>query len=380
MKVNILLIALLWGGYLFPFGSVVEASPATEFYSRQAIERYFPLPIDARTLAMGGSTGATCSSSACIYMNPAGLARVPKLETNSAIGWGEISGSEFPVEQDIEQSAWNGYSTLAIPLGGQRGDFSRYGSLAFGYSRYQGETDDTISSTPDGHRRSIGYGYAPLETLSFGYSYTFYDDQLKTDLGDLHSHARNLHLFGLQHQPTTALALGTLFQLGIGQSDTFQNSTLSDGLSRPRQYTSISGAEYQFEQTRAALSFEYSYFDSDGNLSPVSTPVVFGSDEDGSRYQIGVGIEHQLNEQFQIRGGLKYFWVEYDFERDELSSLSGQYSGTGWSAGLGYLVAPHLFSDDGKGGVNLKLDYGVEYTDIASDAWQHLLSVTISEA
>ncbi len=355
------------------FGSQSAASPLSEFYINQALERYFVLPQDAETLSLAGSTELTCKNSTCLYLNPAGLGQLAHSEFSATLGFSIIDGEYFPTEEGLEQSEYHGNGILAFPLGSTKNGRPRYGSLALGFSRYDGHTDDVIHTTPDGHRRSLAYGYSPFENLSLGYSFTFYDDQLRSEFADLHSHSRLLHNWGIQLRPSDDLEIGTSFKLGIGQSDTEDFRFDSNGLSHIREYSGALGIKKTMDPLIIALSFDYTRVQSKGNLNEVAIPVVIGGTEQGNIYNIRFGSSYNINDNFLIRAGIRWQNIEsYNFERPDLEGLNGDVRGLGWSTGLGY-----IFNGKKNPQMRIALDYGFEYLDIGKGSWQHLITLRV---
>lgn len=349
--------------------SPASASPKSDYYTVQALGRYFELPIDARTLAMGGSDALLCRGSVCNYLNPAGLGFTSKNEISVSLADRNLAGRDFLSTEDIEQSEGRGYVAVAVPLSQGAVGAPGNGTLGVAFSRYHGNTDDPISTTPDGHRRTLAYGLALDDAIAIGYSFTFYDDQLKSDLADLHSHARFLHLFGLQADLGEGFSLGGQFHLGIGQSDTEDFQFMSDGLSHLRQYTSALSLKKDWGRISFALAADYTHLHSEGNLDQVSLPVVVGSDEEGHLFNLRSGVEGQLFEDFFARIGYRYFSGHYRFDRPDLDELSGPLRGSGFSTGIGYAlkICEQI----------IKLDYGAEYVNIARDDWQHIVTLGV---
>ncbi len=348
-------------------------APVRDFYVQQALNRYYDLPQDGRSLATGGTTHSFCKDSGCIYMNPAGLGLLERDEVSASVGTSLLSGEELLTENRIEQSEVRGYLTVAIALGEREKEPPQYGTLSFGYSRYKGETDDSINTTPDGHRRSLAYGISVSDDLALGYGFTFYDDQLHSDLADLHSHARLLHNFGAIYKISKEWELAALFGLGVGQSDTEDYIYKSDGLSRPRQYTGNVGVARHYDTFSGFVAFDYSRLNSEGNLQMVSSPVVIGNKEEGDLYNLRVGAESLPFNGFIFRGGLRWFYVShYAFDREDLKGLSGRVQGGCVSAGLGY-----LFGEQTPSGAAMRLDYGVQYSATGRGDWEHLISAAI---
>jgi hypothetical protein len=93
------------------------ASPQTEYYIAQALERYFQLPVDARTLSVSGADALLCRGSVCNYLNPAGLGLSRSSEIGLTFSDRSIGGDDFTNADQIEQSEGRGYIAGAFPLG-----------------------------------------------------------------------------------------------------------------------------------------------------------------------------------------------------------------------------------------------------------------------
>lgn len=355
--------------FLF-MSSFVNASPKSEFYIQQALDRYYPLPQDARTLSLSGF-GIDCEDNSCIYLNPAGLSFTKNLEIGLSAGGSEHVGEDILTDESIEQTEDQVYGTVSIPLGQIKENRPKYGTLALGYSRYKGETNDEISSTPDGHRRTIGYGYAPESNIALGYSLTFYDDQLRTNFSDLHSQARFLHLIGLQAKMENDIKLSAIFKLGAGNSDTEDFVRQPDGLSRVEQYTAELGATKQIGKLKILGGVSTSLFKSKGNLEDTSEGVVTGNDESGESYSVKVGTQYEASQNFFVRTGAAYEYTHYRFERTDLKELSGNLQGPRISTGAGYLFGPTLGTKD------VRLDGGLTYSFAGEGAWRYLITLAI---
>lgn len=349
------------------------ADSVEDFYIQQALDRYFTLPNDARSLGTGGSTNMDCRGAICTFLNPAGLARLESHEVATSVSTRRVDGNEFLTGEEIEQIEDRGYVLLALSLG-QSDSGSDYGTLAVGYSRYRGETNDRISSTPDGHRRTVAYGVNLNDAIDVGYTFTFYDDQLNSELADLHSHARFLHLFGARYAISDKTNVGSVFRLGIGQSDTEDYIIQSNGLSRPKEYGAEVGISTQLENFKHSAGFGYSYVKSEGDLAEVSSPqVVFGSNEKGEFFTLKSGVEYEFAGSYCARGGLRWYEApSYRFERSDLSQLNGSLRGIGYSAGLGY-----TFKNSDTNTKYAVLDYGFDYLSAANGIWEHRVSLSV---
>ncbi len=350
-----------------------HASPASALYIRQAIARYHPLPQDARSLSLAGSTALTCDDIACIYQNPAGLGYLGQSQLAGTVGYGRILGSSREDEENIEQRERKGQIQGAMPLGSAQDGRPEYGALALGLYRYQGITNDPITSTPDGHLRTGAYGYAPLSSLAVGYSFTFYDDQLITEDATLHSHARMLHVFGTQFRPGNEITLGGVFQLGIGQSDTLVESNQGNGLSHPRQYSGALGISKEWDPWTFSFSVDYSHLRSRGELPGATPEIIIGGTEEGDYFNVRLGTEVELQSGVVLRGGLRWYEVtSYEFKRPGLNNLSGGINDICVSVGAGY-----NFLKENGAPTRMRLDYGFEYTATGSGDLAQMIGLTL---
>ena len=282
--------------------------------------------------------------------------------------------ADVVTENNIDQSEGSGFAILAVPLGSTPDSSPRFGTLALAFSRYQGETNDIVKTTPDGHRRTVSYGITLENETSVGYSFTFYDDQLQSQLADLHSHARLLHVFGMKTPLDAITTLGATFEYGLGQSDTEDYRLGSDGLSHLKQYTGTVSVERQLGNVGDLFAFDVTRVSSEGNLTSVSAPVVVGGNEDGVLFNARAGIDAEVAERFFIRGGTRLYHTRYDFDRENLRSLSGTISGFGVSAGIDYTFP---YSTDSP--LRWNLSYGAEYLNVSDGASKQLTSLKITQ-
>lgn len=346
------------------------ASPRSEFYVNQALARYFSMPTDARALSMAGSETLFCRSSFCNYSNPAGLGLAQSNQIELSASNESVTGIGHLSDDAIEQVQDEAFIAGLIPLGRthEPGTGNKYGVLGLGLSRYRGETNDAINSTPDGHRRTLSYGLAVGQQTALGYSLNFIDDQLRSDLADLHSHARFSHLFGLQTTPAENWQLGAVFQLGIGQSDTEDFGFRSNGLTHIKQYTPSIGVKRIFEDFFISASFDRTILRSRGNLNGYRRMVVIGGDEKGAVSNFRLGTEITAFKGFFIRAGYQYVYGNYQFLRSDLSDLSGNLRGSaigaGLAADLGYILDGAL------------LEYGAQYQGFGRGDWLHTVSLS----
>lgn len=351
-----------------------HADSTSDFYIQQATDRYFTLPLDSRTLAMGGASALTCQGAGCVFLNPSVLGFSSRPQLAASAGVSTITGDEFLSSDEITLEEWNGFISGSFPLGDQAAGSSYpradYGAISLAFSRYSGDTDDSLNTTPDGHRRSIGYGYAFDDRFAVGYAFHFLDDQLRTDLSDAHSHGRFFHDFAAQLRLSDGYTLGASFKLGIGQTDTEDFILKSNGVSHLRQYTGELALSKDWGTFTTAVGFGYTHQSSEADLLEFSDPVVIDGNEHGNDYNLRIGAEVGLSEALVLRGGFRYRSTDYDFERPKFKEISGRLSAAAYSLGLGYSFS--AFEQP------FILDYGVEYSTVGYESWEHLLGISVT--
>ena len=334
----------------------VSADTLDDFYIQQVLDRYYTTPNDVQGLSLAGASIPVCGGAACLSNNPAGLGWMSANELYVDAGKTSLDGNEQTTGAPITQNTTLGSGVLGIPLGATE-HTPKYGTLGLGFSRYQGDTDDSVGTIPDGHRRSIGYGYALTPTIALGYGLTFYDDQLNTRQADLHSHARFLHIFGAQYKASQKLLLGATFQLGVGQADAEDYTLQSDGLARPREYLFQLGARYGISSGSLFGASRVRFLESPSNFEEVSEQVFVGGEEEGYEAELSVGFEYDRLEMIKPRIGVRYRYVDYTFERENARSLSGTVNEVAGAFGLSFLL-PKLWDAPYAPRLDIGLDVG----------------------
>lgn len=308
---------------LFLPAHYLAADSLDDFYIQQVLDRYYTSSTDVKALSLAKASVPVCDGAACLSNNPAGLAWMRESQVYADIGASSLKGYDQTTGQPASQNTTLGNGMIGIPLGGTQTGAPSYGTIGLGYARYQGGTNDLVGTIPDGHRRSIGYGYAISPSIALGYSLTFYDDQLNTRQADHHSHARFLHIFGLQHRASDEFQWGATFQLGIGQADTEDYILGSDGLARPREYFFQLGGRYDTSLGDWYMTGRFRYVESESNFEEVSDEVFTGGEEEGSEGELSLGFELDPIGIITPRLGARYRYVDYTFHRENTRDLSG---------------------------------------------------------
>ena len=366
----VLVAVLLW----LPASCLAEVD--NTFYIQQSIARFFNLPQSARGLALAGTETPLSLGSASVFGNPAGLGFMKFNQVSGSIGFDSHTGSELFGEREIEENSPSGYLLAAFPLIKPAQGYSNAGTVGFGYSRYNGSTNDSINSVNDGHTRTGAYGLAISDKVSLGYGFTFYDDQLRSDLADYHSHSRFRHGFGSEYRVSPNLNLGLLLVYGLGQSDFEEFSVMSNGLTHQKQLSGNLGATYQIDRTLFAASLSFDHYSAKGNLDElpvVSNLIVVGDDEDGSAYGLHLGVEHSIAASWLIRGGYQFQNIYgYEYQKSNVQTQSSGVQFSAFSAGIGY-TAKHLSETFPQ----ISLDYGLQYRNAGNGEWEHMLSASL---
>ena len=338
----------------------LEADSLDDFYIQQVLDRYYTTSTDVKALSLARSSVPVCDGAACVSNNPAGLAWMRENQLYADVGASSLKGYDQTNGQPASQDTTLGNGMLGIPLGDTQVGAPSYGTLGVGYARYQGSTDDLVGTIPDGHRRTVGYGYAISPSIALGYSLTFYDDQLNTRQADHHSHARFLHIFGLQHRASDDFEWGATFQLGVGQADAEDYIVGSDGLARPREYFFQLGGRYDTSLGDWYLTGRFRHVEAESNFEEVSEGVFTGGEEEGSEGEVSLGLELEPIGFLTPRFGVRYRYVDYTFHRENIRDLSGSINELAGSIGASIALPAFWTSLEAP-----RIDIGADFGDFA---------------
>ncbi len=336
------------------------ADSLDDFYIQQVLDRYYTSSTDVKALSLARASVPVCDVAACVSNNPAGLAWMKENQLYADVGASSLRGYDQTTGQPASQDTTLGNGMLGIPLGYTESGAPAYGTLGFGYARYQGSTNDSVGTIPDGHRRTVGYGYAISPSIALGYSFTFYDDQLNTRQADHHSHARFLHIFGFQHRVSDEFEWGGTFQLGVGQADAEDYILGSDGLARPREYLYQLGGRYGTSLGDLYLTGRFRHVEAESNFEEVSEGVFTGGEEEGSEGEISLGLELDPLGFLTPRFGARYRYVDYTFHRENTRDLSGSINELAGSIGASIALPAFWTSLEAP-----RIDIGADFGDFA---------------
>lgn len=351
-----------------------RADAQTDFYFQEAIDRYFNQPQTARTLAMGGSSRVTSTTSVSVVSNPAGLGLMKLGDLSATYSYDRISGREFPDYQyRIEDKEHIGQALLALPIGPELDALPRYGNFGIGWSQDWSDYDgDSYRGESDTYRVTAAYAKALDDDLSVGYSLTYLNDDYRSDLASYDMTNGFRYTLGVLARYSDDLLAGLSLFIGHGTHDLSLAGGAGSGESDHIEVGFDVGGAYGLGKTLLTGSIDYAYYDSDG-VDAVSDPRIwFGGSEEGHVFNIRVGVEHPLTEWLLARAGYRYAGLsDYEWERPELGELNGSAKYNAWSLGAGVVISTSY-----RYVPVIRLDYGVEYRAIAHDDWQHMVTAS----
>lgn len=318
-----------------------------EFLIQDAQQRYFDFPLDARSLALGGSNIVTADDLASVFGNPAGLGFIDHCGASFTYSNDEISGDEFPFGNSIETDYDVGTLRVALPI-------RMGGTVGFGYSVSDGETSDTQGTESDREIYNFAYGLRLNPCMSLGYSFSLFQDEVEGRWGDYEMDNGYRHTLGLQCRPNacTALGLSGFYASGDPESDIIIAGP-QDG-DRESWGVELGGAWQVCERTRLTSSVDYVSYDLDsyirlGNIPGINLAIP--ADEDGQTWTVRAGIEQKCCDWLTGRVGYLYRDNTYDFKDPILAAnLDDSLDYHAVSTGLGLNICQ-----------NLTVDYGFQY-------------------
>ena len=367
-------LAMATSGITLLSTELASADGRRDLYFQQATERYFNLPQNARTFGMAGSSVVTSHDVSSVIGNPAGIGMMQDGEVSFSYGYNTLSGNEHPTYAEVEQQTHSGSFLGTMPIGPVKDDLPDYGNLGLGWSGYQGELDDdSYGVEPKGYRVHGTYGIAISPELSVGYGLSYLHDDYTGD--DFEYPMKNgfRHTLGALAKINQDLSIGGDAFLGHGRHKAKIYSSEVEANSDLIEAGLDLGVAYKIEQTLLTASADYQHYGANGDLRSGPDYFVFGGDENGNAFAVRVGIEQNIDDLIALRAGYRYQAnSDYSFNRQELDELDGSAKYNAFTLGLGATLPV-----DGKYVKKIKLDYGVEYRDVAYDDWEHLLTVSV---
>ncbi len=354
--------------------TTVQADGRRDLYTQQAQQRYYPQQQNARTFGMAGSSVVTSSDSSSVVGNPAGLGLMWGGDFSGTYSNDTLSGNEHPSYREVEEDRNIGQTLLALPLGPVTNGTPDFGNVGLGWTGFNSDYgDDTFNTKSNGYRVTGAYALGLTDTLSFGYSLSYYKDSLRSDLYDYSMNDGFRHTFGVSSIVSDALTVGASFFFGNGDHATrfkladakFGSDTDSSGFEL--------GAAYKLsESTLVAVSGDYQHFKAGGDILSSDPEIVPGGKERGDTFAVRVGVEQLISDYLTARAGYRFQAnTNYHFSRPELEVLNGSATYNAWTLGLG-LKLPI----DGTYIKSVNLDYGVEYRSVGYQDWQHVVTLS----
>jgi hypothetical protein len=350
-----------------------------DFYYQQNQQRFVAAPQDARMFGMAGSSILTTANAVSLVNNPAGLGRMKDGDLSASYGYNKISGNEYPRGNSVEDQQNIGQVYGATPLGPRRNDLPEYGNLGLGWFGRNGEWgDDPAQTDADTYQVSGGYGWAIGEKAAMGYSLTYQDDSLKTPGHSYDSAALFRHNLGIQWEESNDLRFGGAMTFGHGKHNLNHDRLvdLREGQTVDQfSYGLGFGAEYDLnDATTVASVIDYTYYQNNGDNSPLANDVVYGGDSTANVMNLRFGIENRPADWAALRLGWRYaanFAWNYDrADLDPVLSGSAKYNAFTGGVGVKYDLPEGNFI------TAIKLDYGVEYRLVGQNDWQHVVTLS----
>jgi opacity protein-like surface antigen len=326
------------------------------------LDRYYRLPDTARVLGMGGSSRVTSTDIASVFGNPAGLGFIsrPELGLNYSHDWD--SGEEYApgffdttepdkalgsaVPQKVKSHKNQGGLQLVLPC---------FSCGVFGFGGWVEDKDynDFRDSEANRYLLNAGYGYKVNDCFSFGYSLTYFNDEVDDFYADYDLEDGFRHTFGLMLKPCPNAVFGVSTFFAHGNPD-----VKVPGLGTRSGDLDSYGVEFGYswqvlERTLLAASVDYTINEYDGSIYDPFQDEFQSSDEQIKGWGFHVGLEQNYFDCLLARVGYRYQTNDYEnhlrgeFFRDD-QDYDANYHAI--STGLGWVYNP-----------SLTIDYGVEY-------------------
>lgn len=365
MKTKWLVKGLFLLGVLSMGATGVMADDVEDFFIQHNLKRYFEFPLDARSLALGGSNIATSNDLSSVFGNPAGLGWIDSYGLSATYSRDEISGDEFLQPpgvgnfNSIEEEFDVGTVRLALPI-------RLGGTLGLGWYGWDSEIDDTQDTDTERNVFQVGYGARLNDCLSFGYSFSYFDDEIESNCFDYEMDDGYRHTFGLQMRPNACSAIGLSGFFASGDPDSQLPILGKQHADRDSWGLELGYSWQVFERTLFTTSVDYTEYELDANIVNQQVRVNQNVDEEGESWGFHAGVEQRCCNWLVARAGYHYRDNEYDFNDAggaALLSESADYHAV--STGLGFDIHK-----------NLRLDYGVQYRFIGDDDVTNTVTAT----
>ena len=329
------------------------ADGTEEFYHQLHQERFFNYQQNARATGMAGSSVVTSSDSSSVVGNPAGLGWMRNAEVSTTYAHSTLSGNDLRDYSDIEQDMNSGQVLGSIPLGAYSDAPARSGSLGFGWSGYDADTDDSLDMGVQGNRLHLAWGVALNEGWAVGYGVSYHFDKVNTDVFTDSMDDGVRQTAGVQYRlgESAVLGLSTFYGFGTREMSFGVDPDYSVG-SDIGEWGMEGGVARQFQNTLLAASVDFALYPADDQ-------------PDGKAWGFKAGMEHDVFEWMKARMGYRY---QYNYDYGALGNEEGDDETASFNAvtmGLG--VAPWK---------HMAIDYAFEFRSIGEGDWTHVVTLS----
>lgn len=348
-----------------------------DFYFQEQQQRFVNPALDARMMAMSGSTNLTTANALAAAQNPAGLGLMQYGDLSVSYSYNEVSGDQYPAGGQIKDKQNIGQVFGATPINPTADGLPTGGNFGMGWLGRNGDWTHDPDNTDSGTYQVVGaYGKAIDKHTSIGYGLTYQQDNVDSDIHEYDSAETFLHTLGLQIHSAEELTWGTTISIGHGQHDLDHTGHQRDSQTvKQMQYGIGTALEYQMDATSLALGGDYTFYSNNGDDSPLANDpgYVFGGDSLGRVMNIRLGVEELMTDWLALRVGYRYASnFKWDYDRSGLQDLTGsaKFSAVTLGAGVRYDMGDDSFIQA------INLDYAAEYRAVGENDWQHLVSLS----
>jgi hypothetical protein len=348
---------------------------AKEFFFQQNQQRFISQPMDARMVAMAGSTALTTANAMSAAQNPGGLGLMRYGDLSMSYAHNEVSGPRNPQGSGLEDKQSMGQVFGATPINPTLDGLPDSGNFGLGWWGRNGDWNNDPSSTNTGSYQVTGaYGKAIDKHTAVGYGLTYQHDSVESDGHDYNSSESFLHTAGVQHRTNEALTIGGVLSIGHGDHRLKHLNDPRDSQTVKQLSLGVgTGAEYTMDSTIISGGLDYTFMGNNGMNDAAQNDYIFGGDSQGHSMNARLGVEERVVDWLALRAGYRYGGnLRWKYDRDALDNLSGSANFNAWSVGAGL----HYKFDERSAIRAVNVDYAAEYRAVGTDDWQHIISLS----
>lgn len=347
-----------------------------DYYIQEAEKLFYGTSTNAKQAGQAGATNVTSKDSSAVVNNPAGIGMNHGGDVSFTYGRNEISGNQTSDYAEVEDTSDMGQVLASIPLNPTLDGTPESGSIGFGWTGIDSDSDDSVDTQGTNNQVHGAYGIEISDGLSLGYGLTWFDNKQETTVSDFEQTNGFRHNFGVQSADGD-LTTGANFYFADGEYDlegVNSNGSIANGTSDYKEHGIEVGAAYQVaDATSVSTAVGYRSFDVDGEFVAGAPDTFVGGNEGGNFFDVKLGLEHALDEMFMVRAGYRYLGRQtYFFGREDIRDFNGSAKTNAYSAGLGVVIPTGLHYVP-----NVNLDYAAEYRDIAYGDWQQTVTLSL---